>query len=231
MVGYANSEKTRKALIDAAGELVAEKGFDNVTTRAIAEKAGENIGSLHYHFGSKKKLFRVVLEEVTKTFRNSSLRAMLEEDPSLLETPLGQAKALRIIVHSKMVSLFQSEDPQWYCRVIFQVFRDRGPMRDWLFKEVLRPWLDVVEEVFRCISPGLNTEEIFFHSFLLVTPLVFHANHMDAVLAYTGKKEFSQEYFRMLENILVRQAQCYFGLPRDVQIHEENKMEGVNSHD
>ena len=223
MVGYANSEKTRKALIDAAGELVAEKGFDNVTTRAIAEKAGENIGSLHYHFGSKNELFQAVLEEATKTVRNNSFETLLENYPSILETPLGQARALRIVVHSKIVSLFQSDYPRWYCRVVFQVYRGKGPMREWLFKKILRPWLETVEAIFHSISPDLSKEELFSHAFLLVTPLVFHVNYMEAVLAYAGKSELSHEYFQMLEDILVRQVQCYFALPDDRQVDDDSE--------
>ena len=57
MATYETSIKTKEALINAAGELAAEKGFASVSTRAIALRADENVGSIHYHFGSKEKLF------------------------------------------------------------------------------------------------------------------------------------------------------------------------------
>ncbi|MCJ7600062.1 MAG: TetR/AcrR family transcriptional regulator, partial [Desulfobulbaceae bacterium] len=57
MATYETSLKTREALINAAGELAAEVGFASVSTRAIAVLAKENAGSIHYHFGSKEKLF------------------------------------------------------------------------------------------------------------------------------------------------------------------------------
>ena len=43
---YETSTKTRQVLINAAGELAAEQGIGAVTLRAIAPRAGENVGSI-----------------------------------------------------------------------------------------------------------------------------------------------------------------------------------------
>ena len=51
MATYSNSMKTQAALIEAAGELFAEKGIGNVTTREIAAKAGTVQNAITYHFG------------------------------------------------------------------------------------------------------------------------------------------------------------------------------------
>ena len=51
MATYQNSEKTRLSLIEAAGELFAEKGITGVTTREIARKAGTVQNAITYHFG------------------------------------------------------------------------------------------------------------------------------------------------------------------------------------
>ncbi len=63
----ASGEKTRRGLIEAAAQLVAEQGWDAVTTRQIAQRAGVNQGLIHYHFGSKDGLlhaaFAVALGE------------------------------------------------------------------------------------------------------------------------------------------------------------------------
>ncbi len=41
---------TRQRLLDAAAELIAERGWGQVTTRAIAERAGLPHGTVSYHF-------------------------------------------------------------------------------------------------------------------------------------------------------------------------------------
>ena len=47
---------TRKRIVLATVELMAEIGIDNVRTRAIAERAGVNPALVHYHFRSMSAL-------------------------------------------------------------------------------------------------------------------------------------------------------------------------------
>lgn len=57
---------TKEALIESAAELFVEKGYAAVSTREIADRAGVNLGSIQYHFGSKANLF---VETVTSMMR------------------------------------------------------------------------------------------------------------------------------------------------------------------
>lgn len=52
---------TRAALIDAARAWFARSGFDGASVRAITSDAGANLGSVTYHFGSKRELYEAVL--------------------------------------------------------------------------------------------------------------------------------------------------------------------------
>lgn len=52
------SETTRRALLVAAGELIAENGWHSVSTRAIATRAGQPHGTVSYHFTGKADLLR-----------------------------------------------------------------------------------------------------------------------------------------------------------------------------
>lgn len=54
--------RTRKALIEAARAVFAEKGFDAASTPEIAAAAGVSRGALYHHFEDKKALFRAVVE-------------------------------------------------------------------------------------------------------------------------------------------------------------------------
>lgn len=57
-----NPEVTRREILAAASEAFAEAGYVGATTRAVAARAGVNVATLHYHFGSKEGLYRAVLE-------------------------------------------------------------------------------------------------------------------------------------------------------------------------
>jgi AcrR family transcriptional regulator len=61
-----NPEETRREILRAAGASFAASGFVGATTRAVATRAGVNVATLHYHFGSKEGLYRAVLGEATR---------------------------------------------------------------------------------------------------------------------------------------------------------------------
>jgi AcrR family transcriptional regulator len=58
-----DAQDTRELLLKAASKLFAEKGFEAVTTRNLAEAADVNIAMIAYYFGSKDGLFKAMIEE------------------------------------------------------------------------------------------------------------------------------------------------------------------------
>jgi AcrR family transcriptional regulator len=55
-------DPTPLRLLDAAEQLIGERGVDGVSLRAINAAAGSNVAAAHYHFGSKAALVRAVLD-------------------------------------------------------------------------------------------------------------------------------------------------------------------------
>ena len=73
---------TKDAILDAARELFASRGYDGTTIRGIATAAGVDPALVHHFFGSKDDLFLTVLE-VPGT--------VMERVPRLITEDLGQA--------------------------------------------------------------------------------------------------------------------------------------------
>nr|WP_321255511.1 CerR family C-terminal domain-containing protein [uncultured Pseudodesulfovibrio sp.] len=55
---------TKAALLSAAIEVFADKGFDSATVRDICGRAKANVAAVNYHYGSKNGLYAAVLEEI-----------------------------------------------------------------------------------------------------------------------------------------------------------------------
>jgi AcrR family transcriptional regulator len=61
-------KNTRQILLETAAELFATHGFKGTSVKMIAQKTGQNIAAVNYHFGSKQNLFiqtlKTVLEKI-----------------------------------------------------------------------------------------------------------------------------------------------------------------------
>jgi AcrR family transcriptional regulator len=53
--------QTREVILNAACEVIAETGFENIRMRMVAERAGVSTAALHYHFDTREKLFAAAL--------------------------------------------------------------------------------------------------------------------------------------------------------------------------
>jgi AcrR family transcriptional regulator len=61
--------ETRQRILSVATEMFASSGYDGVSVRDIAEKAGVNVGAISYHFGGKENLLKAVVAEGLGTAR------------------------------------------------------------------------------------------------------------------------------------------------------------------
>ena len=59
-----DGEQTRARIIETAGQLMAENGFAQTTSKRICETANINMAAINYHFGSREGLYLAVLEDM-----------------------------------------------------------------------------------------------------------------------------------------------------------------------
>lgn len=59
-----NQENSKAKILDAALTVFSKNGFEGARTRDIADLAGVNIATLHYHFKSKDNIYGSVIEEI-----------------------------------------------------------------------------------------------------------------------------------------------------------------------
>lgn len=72
-------QMTRNALVDAAAEVFAQKGFHGASLEEIAEVAGFTRGAIYSNYGSKEELLYAVIDRVNERHLRSSLEAVESE--------------------------------------------------------------------------------------------------------------------------------------------------------
>jgi AcrR family transcriptional regulator len=93
--------RTRARLLDAALDLLAERGEDGVTLREVTEAAGANIAAVSYHFGSLQALRDAAIEHALGRYLEAqesavsalALGSTLEEVAAAFSRPMIKALA------------------------------------------------------------------------------------------------------------------------------------------
>jgi AcrR family transcriptional regulator len=80
---YANGQRTRAALVASAFDVFAERGFQRLSLRQIADEIGTSHTALLHHFGSKDALLQAVLDE--REAREGPARGELIAERGLLD--------------------------------------------------------------------------------------------------------------------------------------------------
>lgn len=88
------SQPTRR-LLDAVTALLVEEGFEGVSVRKVAARAGVSIGAVQHHFPTKDAMLNAVMEEASEEFQRR-LATRIPADATA-------EQALRAVVHELLV--------------------------------------------------------------------------------------------------------------------------------
>ncbi|MCG3159965.1 MAG: hypothetical protein JMDDDDMK_00997 [Acidobacteria bacterium] len=72
-------EQTRSLILETALEMFGERGYEETTMRAIAEKAGIAQGATYYHFRSKEHLIQAYYERMHELHQESCAEVLKKE--------------------------------------------------------------------------------------------------------------------------------------------------------
>lgn len=212
MSTYRAGDQTKEKILIAAGELAGEKGLDNVSMRAIAKHAGENIGSLHYHFGSKDHLMEELIRYICSHYDLSPFYRILEDFDQYVSSYQGESKLVTEFMHLLFKIHFVTDLPSWHHTIIYSILHTQGRLQE-IFQGI---FIDPQEKCFFKIAKYLQPE--WSHAkmtgvhIVLVSPIVIHSDYQNYILGKLHLKEYSKNYLEKLEEHLIGHAHMLLGL-------------------
>src|SRR6266436_2607532 len=118
--------RTRARLMDAALDLLAERGEEGVTLRELTNAADANVAAVSYHFGSLKSLCDAAIEHALERYLDAQEQAMstlgpestLEELAAAFARPMmrGLAVGGRDLAVMRIVARAGIDPPQGWKR-------------------------------------------------------------------------------------------------------------------
>jgi len=129
---HSPEDDTRARIMQAAGEVFADHGFDGAKVRAITERAGVNVAAVNYHFRDKAELYKLVLLDAC------SVKAIYRE--TLAKAADAPEEQLRFLIRRFMNDLL--DRPEWKRRLLAREMSMPTAALDNLVAQNIRPFRD-----------------------------------------------------------------------------------------
>lgn len=130
-------DATEARILESAGPIFAETGFQAAKVRDICARAGVNLAAVNYHFGDKLGLYYEVLRYAARAAGNVAVF-----DPVLPgDTPEAKLRAfvLRLLQH-----MYGEDRPAWPVRLMTHELAQPTPAFDDVVEQASRPRYDAL---------------------------------------------------------------------------------------
>lgn len=175
------SQSTQERILEAAEHLFAEKGFSSSTLRDVTDRAGVNLASVNYHFGSKEALFKEMLCRRIEPINRRRIELLEEALSRTGGEPLSLEALYRVMLQPLTESLIRKGDfDDIFLGIIAQSFAERTDFLQKVHHQFVKQVADRFgSELKRSLNiPDLSEEEaawrMYFSMSTIMGSLVQH---------------------------------------------------------
>ncbi len=190
------TETTRDRLLNIAGEVFGEKGYQAATIRDICQLAEANLAAVNYHFGDKERLYS---EAVKKACLKRADQVPLPQWTP--ETPA--ADRLRDFIHTIAARMLGDDSPQWHTQLMMREMSHPTAACGELVREHIRPQFELLQAILRELLPqGTSAEDCRLTAFSIIGQCLYHRLARPVIEALVGPEELaSHTAERLTEHI------------------------------
>jgi AcrR family transcriptional regulator len=164
------SDNPRRRLLESAGQVFAEEGFEGATVRDICKRAGANIAAVNYYFRDKERLYIEAVKE-------AACGAKFHSAPSSWPAGMPAAEKLRDFIRVFASGLLDPNRPAWHVRLMMREMSSPTAACAELVRDYIRPTagilMGVLEEL---LPPGTPRLKRFLVGMSIVGQCLHHVN-------------------------------------------------------
>ena len=156
------SASKRDRILDTAEILFAERGFDGVTLRQIAEGANVDVALASYHFGKKLDLFRAVFMRRTPEINSARRNALEQVKQSAGDNGLSVEPIIEAFLRPLELAQ-ETGDKGWENYLALIAYINNSPywgqqMMSEAFDELVEEFIDALREAL----PGARDSDLYW---------------------------------------------------------------------
>src|SRR5580658_7622033 len=165
-------------LVDAAGKVFAESGYQGATVREICARAGVNIALVNYYFGDKLELYTEVLRHSIGASENGIVQMAIR-------SAAPPEQALRELIFAMLQRVCRGDRPGWHFRLMVHEFAQPTPAMSAVIDETMRPIYERFRELIGGmlhLPPDHDKTRLCAHSVIAQVVHYVHSRHVNARL-------------------------------------------------
>jgi len=189
------AEDTRHRLLESAGEVFGERGFDAATVREICSRASANVAAVNYYFGDKERLY---IEAV----RHAHL-SRREHQPPQMSADAPAQERLRQYIHAMLSRLLDERRPAWHARLMAREMAEPTRACEELVESYIRSNFELLDEILlEMLPPETPATDRHLIGFSIVGQCVHFKIHQPIARLLVGEEEMlSYDVDRLTEHV------------------------------
>ena len=161
----------RQRIIEAAGSVFAELGYEGATVRMITERAGVNVAAINYYFRDKAGLYQELVAACHCSSQEAADACPWPQDAPAVER-------LLFFIERMVRRALNSERPAWHRLVMAREMIAPTPALDRMVNENIRPERDQLLEALREMTGGrLDERALHLIGFSIVGQCLFYLQY------------------------------------------------------
>jgi len=215
-------DDTKNRVLEAAGRVFADKGFEAATVRSICELADANIAAVNYYFKDKKSLYLAAVIEA---------QCAREGAVPMPQWPAGTPAAdrLRGFIHTFLRRLLEEERPAWHRQLMLREMANPTEACGQVVEDYIRPMAMILKGILTEMMPaGASEEEVFMVGFSIVSQCLFYELNEPIASRLMGEAAYRQLSIDRLTDHIARFSLASLGCATPFAKPESGASIGVH---